>query len=232
MDISALSIDHEVLTQGSWKYLKNISLDDAIATLDTNTNTLKFIKPVKIKTQEHKGSVINIQNELVNVFGTGLVGLFNMIEPLQTIVHLRDIEKTADYVFKTTSCVRGEAVHEEVAAAANPITVSYNANYVDDAAINLIMQGKHAVVYTSTYMNNNIYELWSFDEDARYKAISDGNDIVCLQKFFSSIVHLDFGTPSPTPFYTRRYGKPCWVVLTHPPADTQAQGQCHPMSSY
>jgi hypothetical protein len=227
MDFGALSIDHEVLTQNhGWKYLKNVTFDDSIATLDINTNNICFMYPSEINVQEHTGQVVNIQNERINVLGTGLVGLIDISHESQhNIVYLQHIEKTKEYMFKTTAACSPSS------SGLPSITVSENAKILDKFAINMTLQGKHAVIYTSTYMNNNIYELEYFDCDVKYKSIDEGNDIVNLQKFYSNVVYIGFDTSNVTPIYTRRYGKPCWVVLTHPPADTRARGQCHPMNS-
>lgn len=60
----------DVLTQSGWKNIKEINYEDIIATLNTDTNTLEYHKPIEIIKTKYKGNMISIDSQNINLLVT------------------------------------------------------------------------------------------------------------------------------------------------------------------
>jgi intein/homing endonuclease len=57
----------EVLTKNGWKYFKEVTFDDEIATLNRSTNELEYQKPIRIIKQPYKGKMYYVRTKEVEL---------------------------------------------------------------------------------------------------------------------------------------------------------------------
>lgn len=60
----------EVLTQNGWKYINDITYDDVVATLNTQTNKLEYHKPLEIIKQKYSGDMVSFDSQSINLLVT------------------------------------------------------------------------------------------------------------------------------------------------------------------
>lgn len=58
---------HELLTERGWVNVKDISLEDKIATLNRNTDTLVYQYPLEIQEYDHEGQMYNVESDKVSL---------------------------------------------------------------------------------------------------------------------------------------------------------------------
>lgn len=63
-------VDTEVLTKGGWKYFKDLSYDDEIATLNETNNKLEYHKPTDIISYKYNGKMYHLENRGVSLMVT------------------------------------------------------------------------------------------------------------------------------------------------------------------
>ena len=57
----------EVLTKNGWKYFKDLSYEDEIATLNPNTNYLEYQKPKEIIAEKYNGKMYRLENRGISL---------------------------------------------------------------------------------------------------------------------------------------------------------------------
>jgi len=60
----------EVLTENGWKYFKNLTYKDKIASLDPKTNKLEYSRPSNIVVYTHHKKMIQIKNQTIDILVT------------------------------------------------------------------------------------------------------------------------------------------------------------------
>ena len=60
----------EVLTSEGWKLFKDVSREDAICTMEPNTNAIEFNKPYAVVSFDHHKRLISIQNRAIDIVVT------------------------------------------------------------------------------------------------------------------------------------------------------------------
>jgi hypothetical protein len=200
----ALSIDHEVLTDDGWKFIKNLTDEDHLLTLDAS-DTLIYSVPLTVRIFDYNGPMINIQNGRLNVFGTLHLALKDTSN--NTLVRLEDIiETTGHYTFKTT--------HKAMSADVPSLTPdcnfqTYDIKTADQYSLPYIYQGKHVVINIDTYLNKKIYNIKCYDDDVPYTTVENNSEFIYVERYFGQVAYIGMRGP----IYTRRHGKCAWVFL-------------------
>lgn len=60
----------EVLTFAGWKFLKDVTLDDFIATLNPETNEFEYLSPESVRKYEHKGVMYAVRTQSIDLVVT------------------------------------------------------------------------------------------------------------------------------------------------------------------
>lgn len=60
----------EVFTEEGWKYFKDLTIKDKIATLNTDNNLLQYQEPTEIITKEYNGIMYSIESQSINLLVT------------------------------------------------------------------------------------------------------------------------------------------------------------------
>jgi len=60
----------EVLTEDGWKYFKNLTYQDKIATLNPRTNQLEYRRPSNIVSYDHHKKMVQIKNQTIDILVT------------------------------------------------------------------------------------------------------------------------------------------------------------------
>lgn len=58
--------EHEVLTREGWKYVKDITLEDEVASINPDTGEIEFVKPVDKQEIEYDGELVTFESETMS----------------------------------------------------------------------------------------------------------------------------------------------------------------------
>ena len=60
----------ELFTKNGWKSIKEITKEDILATLNTETNLLEYYKPLEVIQKRYKGNMVSIESQSINMLVT------------------------------------------------------------------------------------------------------------------------------------------------------------------
>lgn len=201
-----LSMDHEILTNDGWKWVRDITVNDDVFTI-----TGQYVKPYSIDIiQNNTYPLVNVYNHQINAFGTPELKLYIPNSTTPNSISLYDIhnhnnKNDIDICHIASNNSNKKCVELNDYDKGNKTQIDYITKHNKFA---LLKQDMSKVDYHSRYVVTVYDHYYSYDDVVQSESI-----LLCNTKGTSIVrIHMCCKNSTMIPICVRRNGCVTWIL--------------------